>query len=153
MNSEKLKQYVMSISFKERKAKELAHYKQRVSELKKMEIDEIDLEYINLKLEYEHKKNALTIFIIFIAIACLINVWKYSYMFMEKAIQYAILYEGSGSEVVKVAFAISLSITVFIILVIFAILIMHTRRLRQVHKNLMIVNEVRKTIMLLESID
>lgn len=142
-NSEKFKRYVMSFSFQERKARELAHYKQRVDELRNMETDEIDLEYINLKSEYEHKKTVLTIFMISIAIAVLMNVWKYFYIFMDKAIQYAISYEGSGSEVAKVAFAVSATVIVFMTLLIFAILIIYTRALRQVHKDLMIVSEIR----------
>lgn len=55
-NSGKFKRYVMSYSFQGRKAREIAHYKQRIKELKSMENDEIDLEYINLTTEYEYKK-------------------------------------------------------------------------------------------------
>lgn len=140
---EKFKRYVMYFSYQERKARELEHYTQRVNELKQMRIDEIDLEYINLTTEYEHKKNGLTIFIISIAIACLMNVWKYFYMFMEKAIKYASLYEGDGSEIAKVALVVSLIVILFITLVIFAALIIYTRRLRRAHKEWMIVNEIR----------
>lgn len=142
-NSGKFKRYVMSYSFQGRKAREIAHYKLKVKELKSMDNDEIDLEYINLTTEYEYKKNGLTIFIISIAIAVLMNLWKYFYMFMEKAIQYAVSNKESGVEVAKVTFLISLSVIIFMTLMIFAILINYTKELREVHKNLMIVEEIR----------
>jgi len=142
-DSGKFKRYIMSFSYQERKVKELACYKQRVRELKKMDIDQIDMEYINLTSEYEHQKNVLTIFMVSIAIACLMNVWKYLYIFLEKAVQYAISYEGNKDEIAIVIMMISLSAIGFMTFVIFAILIRHTKKLRQTHKELLIVGEIR----------
>lgn len=64
-------------------------------------------------------------------------------MFMEKAIQYAVSNKESGVEVAKVTFSISLSVILFMTLMIFVILINYTKELREVHKNLMIVEEIR----------
>ena len=132
----------MFYSFQERKAREITHYKQRVKELKSMEIDEIDLEYINLTSEYEYKKISMTIFIIFTAIVWL-NVWKYFYLFMDKAIQYAVSSEGNGGKIAKVSFALSLSVILFMTLLIFEILINKINEMRKVHKNVMIVEGIR----------
>lgn len=137
------KQFVMSFSFKERRKRELAVYRQRVFKLKSMEPDELDYEYITLKSEYEHKKSVLTIVIISIALAVLMNVWKYFFIFIEKTLQYAALFKGNEIEIAKVSSAVSVIAAVFITLMILMILIVYMKEIRRTQKELMIVEEVR----------
>lgn len=84
MNKKWYKHCVMFFSFKERRARKLARYRQRVSEIANMESDEKDFEYITLKTDYEHKKRALTIFAIFLVLVILPNVWKYFFLYIER---------------------------------------------------------------------
>lgn len=62
--SRKIKRCVMSIIYQERKKRELIRYRRDVDCLKGMEEDQLDLHYINLKSQYEHKKNVLSIFLL-----------------------------------------------------------------------------------------
>lgn len=139
----RFKRYIMSLSFKERRARELMKYRKRVRELEKMDTDAIDYEYITLKVEYEHKKSILTLFIISIALAVLMNVWSYFFLFIEKVLQYASLFKGSEMEITKVGFLISTIVVACATFFIIIILIMYMKELRRMQKELMIVETVR----------
>lgn len=139
----RFKRYVMSFSFKERRARELTKYRKRVFELEKMDSDAIDFEYITLKVEYEHRKSKLILFIISIALAVLMNIWKYFFLFIEKVLQYASLFKGSEMEITKVGFLISMIVAACTTFFIVIILIMYMKELRRMQKELMIVETVR----------
>lgn len=142
-DGKRFRSYMMSFTFKERRARELSKYKQRVRELERMESDEIEFEYITLKSGYEHKKGVLTILLISVALAVLMNIWKYFFMFMEKALQYASSIEGGGVEVAKVSFAISSIIAVSVTFLILAFLITYMGEMYRMQKERMVVEEVR----------
>jgi len=141
--SGKIRRCVMSISFQERKKRELIYYKKEVGRLQNMEADAMDLEYINLKTEYEHRKNVLSIFMLTILISVLMDVWQYFYAIVEKIIQYTASYQGNETEAMKIVFMICMMIVVFITVIIVAILILYTRRMHRIYKNLMIIAEIR----------
>lgn len=140
------KSCVMSFSYKERRAKKLADYRRRVTELKSMERDELDFEYVNLKSACEHKKSVLTIFIISIALAMLMNVWEKFFLFLEKALIYAASFKGSEIEVAKISFVISIIVAVFLTVVILYILFTYMKEIKQIQKELMIIEEIRNTV-------
>lgn len=145
-NNGRFKSYVMSFSYRERRAKKLADYKRRVSELKRMERDEIDFEYINLKSACEHKKSVLTIFIISIALAMLMNVWEKFFLFVEKALKYAASFQDSEIEVAKISFVISVITAVLLTVIILSVLFNYMKEIKQIQKELMIIEEVRNTV-------
>jgi len=140
---EAFKRRVMSISYQERRKSELLHYKEELARLSNMEIDEINLEYRNMKSEYERKKNVLSIFAVSIIISVLMNAWRYFFEFVEKIIQYANIYQESGAEAGKTIFICSALIIVFINVIIFAILIVHIRRMNWIYRRLILIEEVR----------
>ena len=43
---ENFKRYIISLSFKEKRKRELSKYRKRISEIKKMDADELDFEYM-----------------------------------------------------------------------------------------------------------
>lgn len=137
------KHCVMSFSFDERRNQKLKKYKQRVIELKNMESDELDFEYITLKSEYEHKKNLLTIFLISIALAVLMNIWKYFFIFVKKMLQYTSSFKSNGMEIAQESFMISTIIVVFITFAILFILLMYMNDLYKMQKELMIIEAVK----------
>lgn len=141
--SRKIKRCVMSFSFQERKERELMRYRQEVARLKGMDDDELDLQYINLKSQYEHKKNVLSIFVLTIIISVLMDVWKYFYDFIEKIMQFVTLKQGNDIETAEVVFAITVIIIIVIIVLIFIMLVSHMRKMHQVYRNLMVVEEIR----------
>lgn len=140
-----IKRYVMSFSFNERRNRELSNYKKRVLDLKNMEPDELDFEYVALKSEYGQKKSVLTIFIISIALSILMNVWKYFFIFIEKALQYAASFESGSKETVKLSFVIISFMAVLITFVILFILITYMKEIYKIQKELLIVEVVRNT--------
>lgn len=142
-NSGQFKRFVMSFSYKERRARELSKYKQRVHELENMDANEIEFEYITLKLRYDHKKSILSIFLISIVLAILMNIWKYFFLFINKALQYAASPKGNEAEIATVSFAIAVIVAVFITLLCFVILGMYMKDQYRIHHELMIVESVR----------
>ncbi len=140
---EKIKNYIMSISLQERKKRELARYKKEIKYLEKMENDEIDLEYFDLKSQYEHKRNILSIFMLTIIVSILMSVWKYFYNFVEMFMKFVTLDHGNDIETAKLMFIISVIITVFITALIMRILISYVEKMHQIYKKLLVVGEIR----------
>lgn len=143
MNKKWFKHCVMFFSFKERRARKLARYRQRVSEIENMESDEKDFEYITLKTDYEHKKRALTIFAIFLVLVILPNVWKYFFLYIEKGLQCAASVKGSEIEIIKVSFAIIIITAVAITFLFVFILAVSMKEINRMQKELMTVETVR----------
>lgn len=141
---EKIKGCIMAISYQERRKKKLGQYRKALVRLQEMEDDELHFEYISLKSEYEHRKNIMAIFLLSIVITALADTWKYFFSFIERIMQYAI--SGSGNEVntAKVVLIFSILIVALITVVVFWILIAHTKRIYELNKNLMIVEKGRK---------
>ena len=156
----KFENFVMSFSFQERKKRELEDYRQEKKRLKNMESDELELEYINVKSEYRNKKNILLVFMILTFMSILIDIWKY---FNEFAVRVISMVTSLKSEfetlidtnllildISEIRSFVAVGVTVIVILVAFAIfvistaLIMYTKRMRQIYKELLIIEEVRK---------
>lgn len=142
-NQERFKRYVMSFSFSERRAKQLEQYRQVVTEFKQMQSDELDFEYITLKSKCEHKKSILTLLMVTIALAVLMNVWNNFLDFMEKVFQYAATVESNGVEVAKIGFIISLIMAAAIVCVVFLIVISYMKELKMLKQKLMIIEEIK----------
>lgn len=142
--SEKLKCCIISVSFQARRKRALERYRQRATELENMERDEIDLEYINKKSGYEHKKRVLSVFMIAIAVSVLMEAWNSFYKFMVIIVQYATELQDDGVQAAQTAFAISTILVVFITAIVFILLVIHTREMQQIYRDLMIIEIVRK---------
>lgn len=141
--TEQVKRRIMAISYQERKRKELIRYRQEIKRFRNMEDDEIDLEYINLKSLYEHKKNVLSIFIVTILISALMEAWKYFYKFIERILQFATLSHGSESEMAKAVFAITVIMIMFVTIIVFSALFLHMRRMHHIYIKLITIEEIR----------
>lgn len=141
--SNRFKSYVMSFSYKERRVKNLADYKKRVRELENMERDELNFEYINLKAECEHKKSVLTVFIILIVLAMLMNIWERFFSFIEKALTYAASVQENGIEIAKISFVTSAMLAIALTVIILYILLNYMKDIKQMQKELMMIEEVR----------
>lgn len=142
-NSGWFRRFVMSFSFQERRTKELTKYRRRVCELENMDPDEINFEYITLKSAYEHKKSILTLLIISAALAALMNVWRYFFMFVEKALKFTSSYIASEIEIAKVSFVIALIVAASMTFLILFILIMYMKEIGRMQKELMIIETVK----------
>lgn len=140
---EKMKDFIMSFTIQEQKKKELKEYRQEIEKLKNLTEDEIDLLYINLKSKYEHKKNILSIFLLTIVISVIMEVWKYFYGFIESFIKYTSLKQGADVETAKIVFVVMTIMIVLIIIVFLGMLVMHTKKMKSVYKDLIMVEEIR----------
>lgn len=141
---EKIKQGIMLISFQERRKRELEHYRQEKSLLQYMEKDEIDLEYINLKSEYEHKKNVLFVFMTSIVISMLMSAWDIFGGFVGKILEYVKLNQGSDVDIADVTFIICTTLLIFITAVLLLVLILYVRRIGQLYKKILMIEEIKK---------
>lgn len=140
----KLKRSIMSVSFQQRRKKELIKYRKEKNRLNELDDDEIDLEYIILKAKYEHKKNILTIFLLTILISFLMNAWGRFYHLIEITIQFVTSDQCKDIQTTKVVFIITVIFIVFITIVILFVLISHAKSMHQIYKKLLTVEEMRK---------
>lgn len=141
---ENFKRYIISLSFKEKRKRELSKYRKRISEIKKMDADELDFEYISLKSKYEHKRNILTLFIISIVLAVLMNVWNSFFEFIEKVLRYTEVMAVNGEDVAKVGFIIAIISVVFITALVLFVLSCYIKDIYHIRKELMIIQAARE---------
>ena len=79
--------------------------------------------------------------------AFLCNVWNYFFSFIQESIQYGSTIVGNGIEVVEVSFTIAFILTLFTTFVIAFLLIAYMNELRQIQRELMIVEIVRNRLL------
>jgi len=107
-----------------------------------MEADELDLEYINTITKYEHKKGIVSIFMISILVATLMNVWKYFFFIIEKIISYLASSNGD-TDIAIVTFVFYATIIVLITVIILSMLVVHIRNRNRLNKHLLTIKVVR----------
>lgn len=138
----RLEKFIMFFSFRERRKRALLEYKERVRELKAMDLDELEFEYISFKSSFERKKYTLGLFIISIVLSILMNVWKYLWILCEKVLRYASAGIGNEVELAKAGFCISVMAALFLTALVLAFLILYIKELNWVRENLLIVESV-----------
>ncbi len=112
--------------------------------LQEMEEDELHFEYISLKSEYEHRKSIAAISLLFILLSVFRGVWGYFFSFMEKLIQYAVSGQDNGTGTAKIVFVVCAVIAASLTVIVFGILIVHIKRMRELNRSLMVVEEVKR---------
>lgn len=140
---EAIKRLVMSVSIQERRKKNLCHYRQEISRFQNMEKDELNLEYINMKTEYEHRKNIISIFLLSIVLSVLMDIWNFFYGFIENVVRYNAINQVSEAEIVQVVFVVFLILIVFISSIILGILNSYMKRMRYIYRSILIIEELR----------
>ena len=145
MEKKTVEQYIMHFSYQERKKREMESYKKELHRLKDLDKDELDLEYIDVLVEYEHRKNILTVFILTVVIAMLLGVWKILYTFVQSLIEYVGTQAGA-SETAEVFFFILMVSALFITVVILIILFSHVKRMKDLYRQRLIIETLRKDL-------
>lgn len=139
----KFKDYVMRFSYQARRERKLECFNQEVKKLREMDEDELNFEYIEIKTEFEHKKNVLSLFIISIALAVLMNAWSKFFSFMQTVMQYVATSSDNSEEIIKVSFVISVFVSIIVSLVILLLLFDLSKDMMIIQRKLMIVETIR----------
>lgn len=140
---EKFKQAVMYFSAKEKKKRVLFCERDKYMHLKMISDLDLKLEYINVKANYEYKKNILVLFLILVILA-IIKIWRYFDSFLRQIAQFSSSYQGEALEAVKVGFIIALIVIVGITFLIIVLLVMYIKQMYCLHKELLMIEEIRK---------
>lgn len=140
----KFKEHMMRFSYEEKRRVKLERFNQEVKKYREMDENELDFEYIELKTELDHKKNVLTLFVISIALAVIMNIWSKFFSFMQMALQYAATSEDSKTEIIKISFIISVAITILLTLAILFFLFDLSKDMMILQKKLMIIENIKK---------
>lgn len=140
----KFKDYVMGFSYQAKRKRKLESFNQEVKKLRKMDGNELNFEYIEMKTELDHKKNVLSLFIISIALAVLMNAWSKFFSFMQLVLQYAATSGDDSTEIMKISFVISVLISIVITLFILFFLFDLSKDMMIIQRKLMIIEDIRK---------
>ena len=140
---EKFKDYVMRVSYQARRKEKLECFNREVKKYREMDEDELDFEYMESKTEFDHKKSSLTLFIIVIALAVMMNVWNKFFSFMQMVLQYAAISEHSSTEIIKISFIISVAITMIFTLAILFLLFDLSKNIMILQKKLMMIENIK----------
>ena len=119
-------------------------YLQKKSYYENMPSDQLLFEYISQKSKYEYKKGILTLFIVSIGLALLMNVWKKFFSFMESALKYtSTIANVENFEIAQVSFYISISTATFVTILIIFFLFTYVHELVMINKELILIAEIR----------
>lgn len=141
---DKIKDLVMSFTYKEKRNKQLRIFRDKVARYSEMDKDEINFEYINYKVEYEHKKNVLSLIIITIAISLVMNIWKKMFSFLNMAIKYSNNTENAQDTFIVCCIIASIIITVLMAIIIMVLSIIFND-LKRLKRELEIIEYIKQT--------
>lgn len=141
---EKAKELIMYFTFRERKKRALQSYKSNIEALRNMTEDELNLEYIDVKCTYEHKKNWLMAILIAILLAILMSSWKFFGNLIASAAQHLLLGQQAG-EIYEVGVVLCSIFVLFISIIIVWALISYFREIRRLYSKLLLIEEVKNS--------
>ena len=131
----KLKTFILSFSYGERRKKEYEEYQKRRDSLKAMPKEELLFECVRTNTEYGYQENVFmvlltTSFMIFLILGLVF--WK----FMKNICTYATTLETGGMEMVKIGTAIALMVVFFILFIIFLLVHQKMKELKRIRNEL-----------------
>ncbi len=135
--------YLLKYSYSARRKRDLIQFHDRIQELRNMDKEELDFEYINVKTEYEHQKNMFSLFVITILISILTNTWKAFLDFMRKALEYSAA-QVDSEIIAQVSFEISVIILIAIMFIVLRVLFERTKMIKTLRTKLLIIEIVRE---------
>lgn len=137
-----IKTAVVGVTFQGRRKRALAQYMEEKKCLMQMDEDELNLEFINAKCAYEHKKNWLTAILVSILIAVLMSAWKSLGGFIGNALQY--LMSDQSVEVYKVGLVLCMILVFFLTFAIAWILIAFFWEIKRLYRKILLIECVKK---------
>lgn len=129
--------------YSERRKKKISEFEKHINELKSMDENELNFEYVNTKTDYDHKEVILSLFVIMIMSSILANTWKYIYVFMQKALQYSAT-QVESEMIAKVSFEISTITLISVTFIIFWALLEGSKKIKMLQRKLMMIEMVMK---------
>lgn len=134
--------YIMKFSYKEKRIKRLNIFKQEITKYRTMDMDELKFEYVEVKTEYEHKKNVLTLFVISVSLAVLMNIWDKFLGFMEAAWKYSAALVDNNIDVATTSFFIAVIIAASITIIVLIVLLEWSKELKKMRRDLTIIENI-----------
>ena len=131
----KLKKFIVSFSYGERRKKEYEEYQKKRDSLKAMPKEELLYEYARINTEYSYQKNVFMVLLttssmIFLILGLIF--WE----FMKNICTYATTLETGGMEMVKIGTAIALMVVFFILFIIFLLVHQKMKELKRIRNEL-----------------
>ena len=136
---------IMKFSHTEKRKRKLDAFKDEKQKLEQLSDEELEFEYIELTAECERKSGIFTLFAISIVLAVLMNAWSKFLDFMQKTFAYVSISSVDSVEVVKVSFIISVSVAIFITVIVFSILLSFLNDIKKMKRKLLIIDEIMKS--------
>lgn len=129
-------------SYSTRKNKKLKLYKEKLKEIRSLEDDEFNFEYINLKTIYEKKKMILSLILITITISIFTGLWSKILSVIEKIVT---LYNDNklNTDNLKVLSYLFISTGLVISVTIFVSLIVYIKNYIKIYRELLIYEELK----------
>ncbi len=115
---EKMENFIMKFSYREIRRRKMQAFKWRLETLRSMEKEDLEFEYVEQKVRYEHKKNICEMLLMIVLLGIIMGVWKEFFSFMRTAYQYVVTSGYNGMEEINVCFLLSVILAVVITLAI-----------------------------------
>lgn len=123
----RIQDYINNLSYNEREKRKLKQYREKILKYTAMDDDELEMNYINIRAAYEHRKNVLAAILGTLLISIIMDTWKYFFEAIHDII--VLMYARSGNEEAMAKLALMLTsiiaIAVFIILLLIVLDLFH----------------------------
>lgn len=137
-----MRKFFEKFTFEYKRQKALSEFKKKIQKLRDMSNDELKYEQITTQTLYERKKGLLTLFLITIILAVIMNVWDKFFSFMKMAFEYAGTLATGNFDIIKISFWISFIIAAIITVVVFAYVLVIMKDISDLKKDLSMVETV-----------
>ena len=104
---EKIENFIMKFSYREIRRRKIQAFKWRLETLRSMEKEELEFEYVEEKVRYEHKKNVCEVLLIIVLLGIVMGTWREFFSFIRTAYQYTVTSGYNGIKEMNICFILS----------------------------------------------
>lgn len=142
---ERLKRFMMSFTYEERRKKQYEEYKRKKNLLKAMSKEERMFQYTMLNTGYEYQKNIFLI-LLMASVLIFLNTGIGFWNLVKHICTYAGTLGAEGIEFAEAAIAASIIVTAFILFLVFMIINQKVKELRAIKNDMEIIFVVAKEV-------
>ena len=109
---EKIENFIMKFSYREIRRRKIQAFKWRLETLSSKGKEELEFEYVEQKVRYEHKKNVCEVLLMIVLLGIVMGTWREFFAFIRTAYQYTVTSGYDGIKEMNICFLLSVILAV-----------------------------------------
>ncbi|EGO8511478.1 hypothetical protein ELZ39_11350 [Enterococcus faecalis] len=141
----RLRLLILYFTYQERKKRQYKEYDKERKKLESLTNRQLDFEYIEVKNNYQYKKN---IYSLFLGTLLLATLTKSNSIFYETIHQIGVVYKDvlgtQGEAWLRITMIVYISVSIIFVLTIFIVIVSYLTSLKNLHKKILLIEEIKQ---------